>query len=255
MHTYFKFVRMFDKFKLFFLWPAAILYLISQIFLFDSYTWIIAGILLYYPMHQLGYAMGGHKLFSHRSYTPVAWYPYVAAIIGSICFQGNPVMSALIHRQHHRYADTEHDPHSPCHGRWHAFLGWAWAYTPPPPSAKIAADLINDYPFLKTYEKIEWMVMPAFYIIMALISKWLMLAFLLGSVLSLANGLCINAFAHNPGITDANKATNNKFLARWVNPIFFHKDHHADGSQYDYSAAGVRDFSATFIERFLIKRT
>jgi fatty-acid desaturase len=53
-------------------------------------------------------------------------------------------------------------------------------------------------------------------------------------------------------------------LTTVVNPVLYalvhrhhhcHKDHHAAGSQYDYSAAGVRDFLATFIKRFLIKRS
>ena len=203
---YLKFIKIFSKFRLFFLLPTAIVYLISQLFLFDSYTWVLVGILLYYRMH-------------------------------------------------HKYVDTDKDPHSPCHSRWHAFFGWLWKYQAPPPSARIGVDLIRDFPFLKTYEKIEWAVLPAFYVTLALISHWLFLACLLASVLSFAVGMSINAFSHDPGILDDNKASNNKFLAKWVNPLFLHKDHHENESLYDYSTPEVKDFSAFFIKRFLIKST
>jgi fatty-acid desaturase len=253
MKTYSNFVTAISKFKLFFVLPASIVYLVFQLFLFDSYTWVPVGILLYYFFHQFGYSIGFHKLFSHRTFTPVVWFPYVAAVIGSICFFGNPIMSSIVHRCHHRHADTELDPHSPVRSRWHAFFGWLFSYRPPPASARIAADLVRDFPFLKTYEKIEWIILPAFYITVAFISKWLLLACLLGAVLSFLNGLCINAFSHNPHAPGNSKAVNNIFLARFVNSAFLHKEHHEDDSQYDYSIPEVKDLSAFFIRRFLIK--
>ena len=249
--TYSNFVTVVTKFKLFVVLPAAILYLISQLFLFNNYTWILTGILLYYVFHFLGYSIGGHKLFSHRTFTPVVWFPYVTVIIASICFYGNPIMSAVVHRTHHRYADTDQDPHSPCKGRWHAFFGWLIGYKQP--STRIAADLVRDFPFLKTYEKIEWIILPVFYITVAFISNWLLLACLLGAVLSYLNGMIVNAFSHDPGALGDNKAVNNILLARFVNPVFLQKDHHEDDSLYDYSTPEVKDFSVYFIRRFLIK--
>ena len=165
MIKYSNFLRFIAKVRVFFLWPAAILYLLSQVVLYDSYSWILAGILLYYPFHQLGYSIGGHKMFSHRSFTSVDWYPYLSVIITSICFYGSPMALAISHREHHKHADTDQDPHNPAHGRWHAFLGWIWSYKLSPPSAKIAVDLNQDYPFLKTYEKIELKLLTGFFII------------------------------------------------------------------------------------------
>lgn len=248
-------MRNFVRFKIFFLWPSAIVYLLWQIILFQDPTWILLGVLIYYPFHQLGFGIGGHKLFAHRSFVSARWFPYVSMLLGSICFYGNPVMGAIVHRQHHLYADTALDPHSPMHGRWHAFIGWNWSYTPPPPSAQIAADLIRDYPFLRIYEKIEWLVLPVFYTVLALVNHWLMLSCLLAAVLSFGVGMFINAFSHEPSEKDSNKAVNRKFLAKFVNPLFLHQDHHDHSSLYDYSTSEVKDFSAPFIKHFLIKRT
>ena len=252
---YLKFKKVFSKINLFVLLPAAIVYLISQLFLFDSYTWVPAGILLFYVFHFLGYSIGGHKLFAHRTFEPVPWFPYLTVVIGSICFYSNPVMASIAHRLHHRHVDTDLDPHSPIHGRWHAFFGWLLTWQPSAADARIGADLIRDFPFLKTYRKIDWAVLPVFYITIALISKWLMLACMLGSVLSFLNGMHINAFSHDPSVPGKNKAVNKIFLARFINPVFLQKDHHENDRLYDYSTPEVKDFTAFFIKRFLIKST
>jgi hypothetical protein len=81
----------------------------------------------------------------------------------------------------------------------------------------------------------------------------LVVAGLLGAVLSFLNGMIVNAFSHNPSALGDNKAVDNILLARFINPVFLQKDHHKDDSQYDYSTPEVTDFSAYFIRRFLIK--
>lgn len=256
MIFYAKFLVLFSRFRVFVLWPAAVLYLLTELIRYQDFTWVLAGILIFYPLHQLSYSIGGHKLFAHRTFTPNSWYPYLTTILLSICFYGSPIMLSIIHREHHRYADTDQDPHSPTKGRWHAFLGWAWNYTPPPPSANIGGDLVRDFPFLKSYEKIEWLVFPIFFGTLALISKWLFLAFLLAAVLSFTLGmLLVNTFSHDPASPDQNKAIDQPRMARWINPTFMHKQHHNDSSLYDYSVPGVTDYSAAFIRRFLMKKS
>jgi fatty-acid desaturase len=145
-------------------------------------------------------------------------------------------------------------PHSPIKGKWHAFMGWSLSYQLPPPSAKIGADLVRDYPFLKFYTKIEWLVQPVFFIIVYLISYQLMLICMLAAVLSYTTGMLLNAFSHNPKIADSNKAVDSKLLAILVNPIYLHRRHHADGSAADYSFEQVYDISWPIIKYLLTKK-
>lgn len=250
---YNRFLGYFSKFRIFFLWPLTCVFLVWQMVVFEDPTWILMGILLHHPFHQLGFAIGGHKLFAHRAFVPKDWYPYLSAFVASISFHGNPIMAAIVHREHHRYSDSDLDPHSPVNGRWHAFMGWMWNYSPPPPSARIAADLVRDFPFLKTYEKVEWMVLPVFYITLAFISKWLMLACLLAGASSFGFGLFLNTFTHDAKLPGDNKSINHIMLARFVNPVFLHKDHHDRGYLYDYSTKDVTDYPGKFIKRFLVK--
>lgn len=242
------------RFKTFFVWPAMAVFVVWSAINATDYRWVFWGLATYYAFHHLGFGIGGHKLFAHRAFEPVAWYPYVAAVISSICFFGAPVMNAIVHRQHHRYADTDRDPHSPTKGRWHAFVGWMWHYQPPPPSANICADLIRDYPFLKTYEKVEPLVQPMFFITVYLINYQLMLIFMMAAVLSYATGTLINAYSHNPKIEDHNKAVDNKLLAILVNATFLHRRHHAHGSAADYSFEQVYDISGPIIKHILTKK-
>ena len=234
--------------KLFLLVPLLTLYILVSM-VSDPGWWIFFGILLYYPFHQLGFSIGIHKLLSHRAFTPVTWYPYVAVLISSICFYGNPIFNVLIHRLHHRYSDSSQDPHSPTRGRWHAFAGWMLTYQPPFASGRYLMDLDRDFKFLQKYKRIELFVPIIFHISTYLINPTLFLVCLLASLLSFYNGLLTNAFSHDPKTA---KALDSKILARFVNPIFMHEYHHASPGEYDYSHKGVTDFSSNFIQKFLM---
>lgn len=209
---------------------------------------VLAGVLLYYPIQQLGQAIGYHKLLAHRAFKPKAWYPYVATFVASIAFYGDPLSAVMIHRIHHRYSDTDKDPHSPLHGRFHAYLGWMRTYTPDVKDARCVVDLIRDYPWMVTFRRFEWMVPWVFHATLYWISPIASSAVLIACLLSIHNALAVNAFSHNT----KGEALDVPWLARWVNPIFLHKHHHDNGRLLDYSHMGVTDYWARLITRFLV---
>jgi fatty-acid desaturase len=210
--------------------------------------YVLAGVLLYYPVHQLGQAIGYHKLFAHRAFKPNKWYPYVATFVASIAFYGDPLSSAMIHRIHHRYSDKEGDPHSPVKGRFHAYLGWMWRYKPDPKEARSVVDLIRDFPWMVGYRRYEWLVPLVFHTTLYLLSPTISCVVLIACLLSIHNALAVNAFSHSPtaGALDI------PFLARWANPAFMHKYHHDNGRLMDYSHKGVVDHWAWFTAKFLV---
>ena len=70
-------------------------------------------------------AGGYHRYFSHRSYKTSRVFQFLLAFIGTTTGQKGPLSWATNHRKHHRYADTEADPHSPVvHGWFYAHIGW-----------------------------------------------------------------------------------------------------------------------------------
>ncbi len=66
-----------------------------------------------------------HRYFSHRTFRTSRPMQFVFALLGASCVQRGPLWWAAHHRNHHRHAETERDPHSPMvHGFWWSHVGW-----------------------------------------------------------------------------------------------------------------------------------
>ncbi len=66
-----------------------------------------------------------HRYFSHRTYQTSRFWQFLFAVLGNSAVQRGPLWWASHHRHHHRFADTEEDPHSPSrHGFWWSHIGW-----------------------------------------------------------------------------------------------------------------------------------
>ena len=77
------------------------------------------------------YSMGifHHMLFTHRSFACKPWVENLGGLLGTLTWRGpfaGPIQYVAGHKIHHRYSDTELDPHTPTKGYFHAFLGWFW---------------------------------------------------------------------------------------------------------------------------------
>ena len=97
-------------------------------------------------LQLLGITAGYHRLWSHRSYRASAPLRVFLAVIGLQAFQGSGYWWAMRHRLHHRFTETDNDPHSIARGLWWAHAGWLFA--PPPRFTKLAlvgaTDLTDD---------------------------------------------------------------------------------------------------------------
>ncbi|MDC8012093.1 acyl-CoA desaturase [Tahibacter soli] len=66
-----------------------------------------------------------HRYFSHRAFRTSRALQFAFALVGAASVQRGPLWWAAHHRNHHRHADTEHDPHSPRRlGFWRSHVGW-----------------------------------------------------------------------------------------------------------------------------------
>jgi len=58
-------------------------------------------------------------LFFHKTYQTNRFWQFIFAVLGNSAVQRGPLWWASHHRHHHRFADTDEDPHSPSrHGFW-----------------------------------------------------------------------------------------------------------------------------------------
>ncbi|XP_022155827.1 palmitoyl-monogalactosyldiacylglycerol delta-7 desaturase, chloroplastic-like [Momordica charantia] len=71
-----------------------------------------------------------HRNLAHRSFKLPKWLEYLLVYCAAHAFQGDPIDWVSTHRCHHRYVDTERDPHSPTQGFWFSHITWLFdSYT------------------------------------------------------------------------------------------------------------------------------
>ncbi|XP_076925172.1 palmitoyl-monogalactosyldiacylglycerol delta-7 desaturase, chloroplastic-like [Bidens hawaiensis] len=84
--------------------------------------WVAVG--LYVVTGLLGITLSFHRNLSHKSFKLPKWLEYAFAYCGVQALQGNPIDWVSTHRYHHKYCDSERDPHSPIEGFWFSHMSW-----------------------------------------------------------------------------------------------------------------------------------
>ena len=93
-----------------------------SLFLFPWTTTTTLIALFVYCNIMLGITMGYHRLYSHKAFKCPKWIEYYLLFFAHIMMVGPAITWVANHREHHKYADTPKDPHSP------HYRGWLMAY-------------------------------------------------------------------------------------------------------------------------------
>nr|XP_043634783.1 acyl-CoA C20 Delta5-desaturase-like [Erigeron canadensis] len=72
----------------------------------------------------MGITLCYHRVLTHRSLKLPKWLEYFFAYCGLHAGQRDPIFWVSVHKYHHKYTDTERDPHSPLEGFWFSHIGW-----------------------------------------------------------------------------------------------------------------------------------
>lgn len=104
------------------------------------YHWIGA-LFVYFLTGCFGMTMTFHRLLSHRSWNAPKWFEKVGTFLGTYGLTGSSLGWVAIHREHHRYSDTEEDPHSPEHD---GFIKTQWLSMFHRPNIRYVKDLLRD---------------------------------------------------------------------------------------------------------------
>lgn len=88
-----------------------------------SYETLIWAFLLW-PISGAGITVGVHRLWSHRSYEASYLVRLILMLCNSIANQGSIFHWARDHRVHHKYSETDADPHNARRGFFFAHMGW-----------------------------------------------------------------------------------------------------------------------------------
>ena len=72
----------------------------------------------------LGITVGAHRLWSHRSYTASLPLRAFLMFLNSVANQGSIIRWSRDHRVHHKFSETNADPHNATRGFFFAHMGW-----------------------------------------------------------------------------------------------------------------------------------
>lgn len=87
-----------------------------------SWGWALGTLVAYFCMICLGVSTTYHRALTHRAVKFHPWIEKVFVTFACLAGTGSPIMWVMTHRQHHRYADKDGDPHPP-QSVWKTFFG------------------------------------------------------------------------------------------------------------------------------------
>lgn len=198
-----------------------------------SWEYLLISLLLWQIFAMLGISVCYHREITHRQYQSVILVRVFHLFCAAIAGQAGPIMWAKVHRIHHRYADTERDPHSPRYGLFRSHLGWLFEQKKRKENSdfqKTFVDIEND-PLLLFFQRIHFpfffTMLTALYCVGGL--PWLLWFGCFRITLTLHSAWVINSLGHKWGYKNylnRDDSRNNKILAFFTAGEGFHNNHH-----------------------------
>ncbi|XP_049868596.1 acyl-CoA Delta-9 desaturase-like [Pectinophora gossypiella] len=253
-------------------WKNVIIYTLLHIaavyggylFFFEAKWATCAFAYMLYIMSGLGITAGVHRLWSHKAYKANLPLRVILALFNTIAFQDAVLHWARDHRMHHKYSETDADPHNATRGFFFSHVGWLMVKKHPEIKAKAhtidISDLLAD-PVLTFQKKYYFILMPLCCFILPTIiptlwgeSIWngFFVAAIFRFIYVLNVTWLVNSAAHMFGSKpyDKNiKPVENKTLSVLVLGEGFHNFHHT--FPWDYKSSELGDYSLNFTNLFL----
>ncbi|CAG4981498.1 unnamed protein product [Colias eurytheme] len=82
------------------------------------FNWVI------YILAAVGVTAGAHRLWTHRAYKAKMPLQIILMLMNTLAFQNTATDWVRDHRMHHRYTDTDADPHNAVRGFFYSHMGW-----------------------------------------------------------------------------------------------------------------------------------
>lgn len=193
----------------------------------NLYYWIIC-LLVYFFNGCLGMSVTYHRGLSHRSWAMPKIFEYFGVLCATIGMTGSAISWVAIHRKHHRFTDTEKDPHSPSH-KGFFFCQWLSMFVPV--EIRYIPDLLKS-PFYKFQHNYYFVIALAWGLLLYFIDPFLVIAAFLAPAAILWNaGSFIVTLAHLWGrktSEEKDQSKNNWLLALFIWGEGWHDNHHLD---------------------------
>jgi len=199
---------------------------VAGLFYFQlSISAIIVFLLFYFLYSCVGVSVMMHRYWSHRSFefrSPIlkwlfTWFALVSC-------RGSILGWVYIHRLHHKFTDTEKDPHSPSYKGWRIFFPYLLKY-----DNNINKFIIKDFlnPVQLHLSKYFMIYTLVWAIVLGAVSPWLLyFAWILPSALTQIVVSSFLYFGHGRQ-KDINSSKNSSLFAFLFWGEGWHNNHHA----------------------------
>jgi len=97
-------------------------------------TWLWTYFLMF--VSATGITAGAHRLWAHKSYKAKTPLKFILVLFNCVSFQNDIIEWARDHRVHHKFSETNADPHNALRGFFFAHIGWLLVRKHPEVTAK-----------------------------------------------------------------------------------------------------------------------
>lgn len=207
----------------------------------EWYWWAAAVAIHYYHFLVTGFFI--HRYHVHRAFTMKRGFgfaPYLAALSGVLWASDTPISSFDHHTLHHRFADTNDDPHGPERVGWLMLIGSWGKYRPSVSAARVAVKIHRSNPwvedrFYQALDKYFMLIVAVWWAVLACMG-WECLVFIgilpAASLVWSVNFLNFITHTPNTGYADnKTEAAGHTQNVPWLFPLVlgdaWHNSHHA----------------------------
>ncbi|MCX4189439.1 acyl-CoA desaturase [Methylophaga sp. OBS3] len=184
-----------------------------------------------------------HRYFSHKAFKTSRPVQFIFALLGASATQRGPLWWAAHHRQHHRHADKDTDPHSPKQGFLWSHMGWFLSDSHFQADYELVTDL-RKYPELRWLDRFDIFVPVLLAVGLFVLGEvlaylqpelgttggqLLVWGYFVSTVVLIHATLSINSLAHRYGkqrYQTGDESRNNAFLALLTLGEGWHNNHH-----------------------------
>lgn len=216
-------------------------------------TWWIAG--------SWGIGLAYHRLLTHGGFKTPKWLEYFMTFCGTFAFQSGAITWVATHRIHHKFTETEEDPHSPRGGALWSHIGWILQgdgqVKDEATMQRYAPDLMKD-PVHRVMNRYYWMSSVLLGGVLFLIGGWTMVLWgiFLRTVLGWHFTWLVNSATHIWGtrrFDTHDDSRNNGLIAAVTFGEGWHNNHHANPRSAKHGLAWY-EFDVNWVQIKLLEK-
>lgn len=178
----------------------------------------------------IGSEVGSHRLWSHRSFKTSRFWEKTIIVLNTLSGEGSIIAFAGIHRLHHKYSDTDRDPHNPKTNLWGTIF---YQHKVDEFNSRLVRDLISDR-WLVWQHRYYFTIQMVIFVTLTLVSWTALWYYAVNVWMTLFANFLVNVVCHRWGDTPyqlADDSRDNNWADIFLIGAGRHNSHHANPGQ------------------------